>query len=141
MYQIYFDVVKYYQTKLGRQTMVLFQVGKFYEMYTKLYVKSSLDDDDSFQGADPNLSKILQLKMSQKPDKNLYMMGFPIAPNASHLWSSVRRKIILGFGLSFGVQETIRAEMPVAAISAAAPDFNTMLLRCRTGLIMILRFF
>jgi len=99
MYQIYLKVQAIFQEKYGPQTVILMQVGKFFEMYTvmsgevtpsesevNLHNRTDINlDQPDFSGADPEVSKILDIAQNLKNGKlppspsNPYMMGFPLS--------------------------------------------------------------
>lgn len=88
----YFQLQKYYNNLFDNYVVIFMMVGDFYELYTKFTDNNIFDGAEingnssnpqkleipgnSFDGADPQLSELLQLRMSKKADGST-MMGFP----------------------------------------------------------------
>ena len=68
--QDYFNETKKYKTKYGEKTVVLMQVGSFYEIYAE-YV------DNTYKYSNiQEVAKICDLQIVSKKQKNYYMAGF-----------------------------------------------------------------
>src|SRR3990172_10860140 len=92
MFRIYCKLTRRYQEKYGPRTVVLMQVGSFYEMYTSFEETQTKETQTqnvfnseyrNFEGIDPSIASELDLKLALKPDvpgvNNVYMAGFPLA--------------------------------------------------------------
>ena len=92
MFRIYCELTQRYQDKYGPRTVVLMQVGSFYEMYTSFEETQTKETQTqnvfnseyrNFEGIDPSIASELDLKLALKPDvpgvNNVYMAGFPLA--------------------------------------------------------------
>ena len=66
----YLDLQEKYQNKYGNKTIVLMQVGGFFELY-------GIENDNNKRGIIREISKITNLSVSKKSDKYL-MAGFPL---------------------------------------------------------------
>src|SRR5680860_1307848 len=98
----YFDLQKLYEQKYGCRTIVLIQVGSFYEAYQ--YDPSKIEDtDEKSIGHASEISTLLNMlltsKTKSKPHsiENPYMFGFPCISYErqrevilSHNWTIVR---------------------------------------------------
>jgi len=82
IYKEYFDYTKEYQSKYGKRTVILLQVGAFFEIYGL----SVLSKDEDSRSIDPSespiedVAEICQLNISEKKftyqKKQVYMSGF-----------------------------------------------------------------
>lgn len=77
IYSEYFSITKEYQTKYGKRTILLMQVGSFFEIYGLKYQSGDTTDDSEIV----EISQICQFTISEKKayykQQQVLMSGFP----------------------------------------------------------------